>query len=61
MQTRLTTTDLSSALGLKPESIRSHYYRNGSYYGLQPLKAPNGRLLWPADSIERLVGKEGEQ
>lgn len=60
MQTRLTTADLSRALGIKPESIRSHVYRHGAYYGIRPIKGPNRRLLWPADAIERLVGKEGK-
>ena len=58
MQNRLTTTDLAHALGIKAESIRSHVYRRGTYYGIQPTKGPNRRLLWPADSIERLLGKE---
>ena len=23
--------------------------------GIKPIKLPNGRLLWPADSVERLT------
>ena len=59
-QHRLTTTELASALGIKPESIRSHVYRHGAYYGIKPMKGPNRRLLWPADSIDRLLGKGGK-
>ena len=58
-QSRLTTGDLARALGVQPESIRAHLYRRGSYYGIRPTKGPNKRLLWPADAIERLLGKEG--
>ncbi len=57
MKNRLTTAELASALGVQPPSIRTHVYRRGSYYGIRPLKGPNGRLLWPADSIDRLLGK----
>ena len=60
MQTLLTTSDLARALGIKPESIRAHVYRHGAYYGIQPLKGPNRRLLWPADSVDRLL-KEAQQ
>ena len=58
MKTTLTTRDLADHLGIRPESIRSHVFRKGSYYGLRPKRAPNGRLLWPADSVERLLGGE---
>ena len=61
MQTQpLTTGDLARALGIKAESIRAHVYRHGAYYGIKPMKAPNRRLLWPADSIERLLGEGGK-
>jgi hypothetical protein len=26
-----------------------------SYFGIKPLRLPNGRLLWPADSIKALI------
>ena len=49
-----TTETLADRLGIKPQSIRARVCRTGSYFGLRPLKLPNGRLLWPADSVERL-------
>ncbi len=60
MKARLTTSEFARALGIKPESIRSHVYRHGAYYGIRPVKGPNRRLLWPADSVERLLDKEGD-
>jgi hypothetical protein len=33
-----------------------HLCRRGSYYGIRPAKLPNGRLLWPGDAVERLLG-----
>ncbi len=59
MQRFLTTQQLATVLSIKSDSIRAHVYRHGSYYGIRPEKAPNRRLLWPADSVERLLGKEG--
>ena len=51
----LSTQDFARAIGLQPESIRVHLCRRGSYYGIQPAKLPNGRLLWPMDAVERLL------
>lgn len=50
-----TTDSLASRLGIKPQSIHARYCRTGSYFGVKPLKLPNGRLLWPADAFERLT------
>ena len=52
---RFTTETLAQRLGLKPHTLRAAYCRTGSYFGIKPTKFPNGRLLWPADSIERLM------
>ncbi len=55
----LTTDALAARFLVKPESVRSAYCRDGHYYGLRPTKLPNGRLLWPADALERLTAKQG--
>jgi hypothetical protein len=44
----------AGSIGLKPASLRVHLCRHGSYYGLVPERLPNGRLLWPINSIEKL-------
>ena len=51
----LTTEALAERIGLRPASIRSRMSRTGSYFGLQPRRLANGRLLWPADAPERLT------
>ncbi|SFU49428.1 hypothetical protein SAMN05216339_10346 [Nitrosomonas eutropha] len=51
----LTTEQLAEKLSMRAASIRSGFCRNGSYFGLTPLKLPNGRLLWPADSVQKLL------
>ncbi|EHQ52909.1 hypothetical protein ECTPHS_09463 [Ectothiorhodospira sp. PHS-1] len=60
--TGFSTNMFADAIGLKAESIRVRLCRTGSFYGVKPGKLPNGRLIWPADSVERLLAqtKEGE-
>lgn len=55
----LTTRELARTFGVLPESVRSRFYRKGHYFGLVPMRLPNGRLLWSADAVERLLGKGG--
>jgi hypothetical protein len=40
---------------LEPDTLRVALCRNGSYYGVKPLKLPNGRLAWPNDTVERIL------
>ncbi len=54
----LNTNELGRLFGVKGDSIRVHLCRRGSYFGLKPIKAPNGRLLWPADEAERVLRGE---
>lgn len=49
------TQTLAARLGLRPQSIRAQVCRTGDYFGLRPGRLPNNRLLWPADSVERLL------
>jgi len=56
----ISTEDLARAVGGKPASIRTRLCQTGSYYGIKPTRLPSRRLLWPADSIERLIaGAQG--
>jgi hypothetical protein len=51
----LSTRQLAQFMDVAPESIRVQLCRAGHYHGLRPDRLPNGRLLWPADSRERLL------
>ena len=53
----LTTESLANAIGAKAGSIRVRLCQTGTYFGIKPKKLPNGRLLWPAGSVERLLGE----
>jgi hypothetical protein len=52
----ISTEELAERLALRAHSIRKRYYQTGAYFCLLPVKLPNGRLMWPADSVERLTG-----
>lgn len=57
--TPLSTEALAARLGVKPQTIRAALCRNGTYFGLRPIKLPNRFLLWPADSVEQFLrGRE---
>lgn len=58
MQTHVSTEAFAKALNLKPNTLRAALCRTGSYYGVRPVKMPNRMLLWPADALERLTGKQ---
>ena len=46
---------ITQKLGIQPQSIRARLCRTGSYFGVRPTKAPNGRLLWPPNAYEMIV------
>lgn len=44
----LTTEEFAALNRLKAESIRRQIQRTGSYFGIEPMRLANGRLLFPA-------------
>lgn len=52
----LTTIQLAQQLHLEPATLRKRYSQEGHYFGVRPRKLRNGRLIWPFDSCERLMG-----
>ncbi|MDN7674213.1 monooxygenase [Burkholderia oklahomensis] len=55
MEIGLTTNRLAQRLGLQPDTLRVALCRHDSYFGVKPLKLPNGRLAWPHDAVERIL------
>ncbi len=58
MQQTIQTATLARLIGYKSASIRTAVWRNGHFNNIKPIKLPNGRLLWPADAVERLTAGE---
>ena len=52
---RLTTEQLAIELAMEAQSIRKRLSQTGSYFGVRPVKLPNGKLRWPADAIAQLT------
>ncbi len=46
----LTSAAFGAKRGVKGETVRTRYYKTGSYFGAVPIRGPNGRLLWPDNS-----------
>lgn len=44
----LTTEEFAKLNGVKAPSVRTRLCTSGEYFGVKPIKLPNGRLLWPA-------------
>ncbi|KVQ16514.1 DNA-binding protein [Burkholderia ubonensis] len=51
----ITTDELAELLSIRPQSIRKRYCQTGAYFSLRPVKMPNGRLMWPADALDKLA------
>lgn len=55
----ISTEELAIQAITTPGTIRVRLCKTGSYFGIRPKKLPNGRLLWPSDSINQLIEKAG--
>lgn len=53
----MNTNALAKELGLTAHALHAAVCRKGSYFGIRPSKLPNGRLIWPTDSVERLLSR----
>ena len=57
--TRTLSTDKAAAvLHIRAHTLRAAHCRDGAYFGVRPIKAPNRMLFWPAEQIERLIAGE---
>ena len=55
---KLSTEELAAVLRVVQQTIRASLCRNGHYLELKPVKLPNGKLLWDAAAIVRLLNGE---
>lgn len=54
---KISTKEFAAALNLQQQSIRAAFCRAGHYLGLKPVKLPNGRMLWDALAVTRLINQ----
>ena len=54
---QLTTEEFATQHLVDPQTVRKRLSSHGSYFGVKPLRLPNRRLLWPADSIATLIAE----
>ena len=46
-QRRQSTDKFAQQNHVRPQTVRKRYCDTGSYFGVRPIKLPNGRLSWP--------------
>lgn len=56
---KLDTAEAAAVLRVKPQTLRRALCLQGHYFGMRPVKLPNGRLLWDAADLDRLTEGEG--
>jgi hypothetical protein len=56
-QAWISTATLAAQLDYEPASLRTAIWRHGHFNGITPIRLPNGRLRWPADSAARITGQ----
>ena len=56
---KLDTAEAADRLRIRPQTLRRALCLQGHYFGMRPVKLPNGRLLWDAADLDRLT--EGEE
>jgi hypothetical protein len=49
------TATAAAILQVVPHTLRVAHSMRGGFYGVIPIKAPNGRLLWPADPVDAMA------
>lgn len=54
-----TTEAMADKIKLQPQTIRKRLSQTGSYYGLKPVRLPNRRLMWKADSVTKFLRAGG--
>jgi hypothetical protein len=54
---KIDTQAFADGLLTKLQTIHKHYCLRGHYYGVVPVKLPNGRLLWNQSDLELLLTK----
>jgi len=58
MGKKFSTEQLAELLKVKAGTIRRGLCVNGHYMLMRPVKLPNGRLIWPAEPVEKLLSGE---
>lgn len=52
---KYSTEETAAMLRHAPQSLRAALCRAGHFLGMVPTKLPNGRLLWDASEVSKLI------
>lgn len=53
----LTTKEVAERMRIAPTTVHKRCCAHGDFWGVLPVKAPNGRLLWPMEAIQALLDR----
>jgi hypothetical protein len=56
-----TTRELAGLMRIEIGTAYKRISAFGDFWGVHPVRGPNGRLLWPADEVRALLSKQAEQ
>lgn len=52
----LSTAQFAAELGISPQTLQKAHSLQKAYFNISPTKQANGRLLWPAEAVDKLKG-----
>lgn len=55
-ETHVSTWEIAAIFGVRAQTVRRALCVDGHYLGIQPIKLPNRKLLWPLSEIKKLIG-----
>lgn len=53
----LTTKEVADRMRITSTTVHKRCCVHGDFWGVLPVRAHNGRLLWPADAIQALLDR----
>lgn len=52
-----TTKEVAERMRITSTTVHKRCCEHGDFWGVLPVKAPNGRLLWPVEAIRALLDR----
>ncbi|UVE64758.1 helix-turn-helix domain-containing protein [Burkholderia pyrrocinia] len=53
----MTTKEVAERMRITPATVYKRCCDHGDFWGVLPVKGPNGRLLWPVEAIHGLLDR----
>lgn len=57
----ISTGAVAGAVGRSSAALNMAVRYHGHFCGIVPTRLPNGRLAWPADAVDTILGKKNSE